>query len=93
MQRIAIARALVRCPRLLIVDESTSALDAISESPLQPRLKKASRNTTVIAIAHRLRAIQEADMILVVEGGQIVDSGQHSKLMERRESYRVNAMQ
>jgi ATP-binding cassette subfamily B (MDR/TAP) protein 1 len=78
---------------LLLLDESTSALDAVSEAALQRGLKKASQNTTVIAIAHRLRTIQEADMILVVEGGQIVDTGRHSELMERRESYRVNAMQ
>ncbi|KAE9969971.1 hypothetical protein EG328_006533 [Venturia inaequalis] len=92
-QRIAIARALVRAPRLLLLDESTSALDAVSEAALQQGLKRASRHTTVIAIAHRLRTIQEADMILVVEGGVVVDSGRHAELMERRESYRVNAMQ
>ena len=92
-QRVAIARALVRKPRLLLLDESTSALDAASEAALQQGLERAARGTTVIAITHRLRTVQKADVILVVEGGQIVDSGRHSELMERRESYRLNAMQ
>ena len=92
-QRVAIARALVRRPRLLLLDESTSALDAASEAALQQGLERAARGTTVIAITHRLRTVQKADMILVVEGGQIVDCGRHAELMERRESYRLNAMQ
>ncbi|KKY34643.1 putative abc multidrug transporter [Diaporthe ampelina] len=92
-QRVAIARALVRRPRLLLLDESTSALDAQSEAVLQEGLDKAARGTTVLAITHRLRTVQKADVILVVEGGRIVDQGTHAELMERRESYRVNAMQ
>ncbi|CAF3450681.1 unnamed protein product [Fusarium graminearum] len=92
-QRLAIARALVRRPRLLLLDESTSALDAASEAALQEGLERASRGTTVLAITHRLHTVQKADVIFIVEGGQIVDSGRHSQLMERRESYRVNAMQ
>ncbi|KAM0270846.1 hypothetical protein ACHAQH_009310 [Verticillium albo-atrum] len=92
-QRLAIARALVRRPRLLLLDESTSALDATSEAALQEGLERASRGTTVLAITHRLHTVQKADVILVVEGGKIVDHGKHSELMERRESYRINAMQ
>ncbi|RGP67283.1 hypothetical protein FLONG3_8574 [Fusarium longipes] len=92
-QRLAIARALVRRPRLLLLDESTSALDAASEAALQEGLERASRGTTVLAITHRLHTVQKADVIFIVEGGQIVDSGRHTQLMERRESYRVNAMQ
>lgn len=92
-QRIAIARALVRRPRLLLLDESTSALDAQSEAVLQEGLDRAAQGTTVLAITHRLRTVQRADVILVVEGGRIVDQGTHAELMERRESYRVNAMQ
>ncbi|KAF4988436.1 hypothetical protein FGRMN_9760 [Fusarium graminum] len=92
-QRLAIARALVRRPRLLLLDESTSALDAASEAALQEGLERASRGTTVLAITHRLHTVQKADVIFVVEGGRIVDSGRHSQLMERRESYRLNAMQ
>ncbi|KAF5019378.1 hypothetical protein F66182_8608 [Fusarium sp. NRRL 66182] len=92
-QRLAIARALVRRPRLLLLDESTSALDAASEAALQEGLERASRGTTVLAITHRLHTVQKADVIFIVEGGQIVDSGRHAQLMERRESYRLNAMQ
>ncbi|CZT44510.1 related to multidrug resistance protein [Rhynchosporium secalis] len=91
-QRLAIARALVRRPRLLLLDESTSALDAASEEALQRGLEKAAIGTTVLAITHRLHTVQRADVIFVVEGGQIADSGTHNELMERRESYRVNAM-
>ncbi|TEA19682.1 ABC transporter 1 [Colletotrichum sidae] len=92
-QRLAIARALVRRPRLLLLDESTSALDAASEAALQEGLERASRGTTVLAITHRLHTVQKADVIYLVEGGQIVDSGRHQELMERREGYRINAMQ
>ncbi|EAA34173.1 P-loop containing nucleoside triphosphate hydrolase protein [Neurospora crassa] len=92
-QRLAIARALVRKPRLLLLDESTSALDAASEAALQEGLEKVARDTTVLAITHRLHTVQKADVIFVVEGGKVVDRGTHSELMARRESYRVNAMQ
>lgn len=92
-QRLAIARALVRKPRLLLLDESTSALDAASEAALQEGLERASRGTTVLAITHRLHTVQKADVIFVVEGGRVVDGGRHQDLMLRRESYRINAMQ
>lgn len=92
-QRLAIARALVRQPRLLLLDESTSALDAESERALQEGLERASRGITVIAITHRLHTVRKADVIFVVEGGQVVDKGKHEELVERSESYRVNALQ
>lgn len=92
-QRLAIARALVRRPGLLLLDESTSALDAESERALQVGLERIARDITVVAITHRLHTVQKADVIFVVEGGQIVDRGSHAELMERNESYRVNAMQ
>jgi ABC-type multidrug transport system fused ATPase/permease subunit len=93
-QRLAIARALVRKPRLLLLDESTSALDAASEAALQEGLDRIrAEGATVIAITHRLHTVRKADVIFVVEGGKVVDRGTHEELMERRESYRVNAMQ
>ncbi|KAH6605000.1 hypothetical protein Trco_006707 [Trichoderma cornu-damae] len=92
-QRLAIARALVRKPRLLLLDESTSALDAESEKALQQGLEQAARGITVIAITHRLHTVRKADVIFVVEGGKVVDKGRHEELVERSESYRVNALQ
>ncbi|KAL4822054.1 P-loop containing nucleoside triphosphate hydrolase protein [Aspergillus spinulosporus] len=91
-QRLAIARALLRRPRLLLLDESTSALDAESERLLQDGLEKAARGITVIAIAHRLYTIRKADVIFLIEEGRCVERGSHTELMERSESYRVNAL-
>lgn len=91
-QRLAIARALVRKPQLLLLDESTSALDAESERLLQDGLEKAAQGITVIAIAHRLNTIQKADVIFLVEDGKCVDRGSHRELMERSESYKINAL-
>lgn len=89
-QRLSIARALVRKPSLLILDESTSALDAESEKLLQDGLEKAARGITVVAIAHRLHTIRGADVIFLIEAGQCVDSGSHEELLERSETYRAN---
>lgn len=91
-QRLSIARALVRKPRLLILDESTSALDAESEKLLQEGLAKASKGITVIAIAHRLHTIKQANIIFLIEGGRCVDHGPHSELFQRSESYRSNVL-
>ncbi|TGJ80793.1 hypothetical protein E0Z10_g7975 [Xylaria hypoxylon] len=91
-QRLSIARALVRKPRLLLLDESTSALDAESERLLQDGLEKATRGITVVAIAHRLHTIRRADMIFMIEDGQCVEKGSHEELMVRSESYRVNVL-
>ncbi|KAJ4505107.1 hypothetical protein HRR78_004458 [Exophiala dermatitidis] len=92
-QRLTIARALVRRPRLLLLDESTSALDAETERALQDGLEKAIRESgvTVIAITHRLHTVTRADVIFVVEAGTIVDAGNHAELMLRSESYKSNA--
>jgi ABC-type multidrug transport system fused ATPase/permease subunit len=90
-QRLAIARALVRKPQLLILDESTSALDAGSERLLQDGLEKAAKHMTIIPIAHRLYTIRKADVIFLIENGRCVDQGTHAQLMQRSESYRINA--
>ncbi|KAI8935548.1 hypothetical protein NX059_008118 [Plenodomus lindquistii] len=93
-QRLSIARALVRKPKLLLLDESTSALDAESEKALESGLERAvkGQGVTIIAIAHRLRTIARADIIFLVEGGKVVDQGRHEELVQRSESYRVNAL-
>ncbi|EZF30632.1 hypothetical protein H101_05743 [Trichophyton interdigitale H6] len=91
-QRLSIARALVRKPRLLLLDESTSALDVESEKHVQDALAKVARKTTIVAIAHRLNTIHRADRIFMIEGGRCVDQGTHAELVERCESYRANVI-
>lgn len=82
-QRIAIARVILKDPRILILDEATSALDTHSERLIQSALERAMQNRTTIAIAHRLSTILAADVILVVDGGRIVERGTHTELLAR----------
>ncbi len=86
-QRIAIARALLRDAPILILDEATSALDSESERAIQAALKELQKNRTVIVIAHRLSTIENADEILVVEEGEIIERGQHLSLLEQQGAY------
>ncbi|EST07302.1 ABC transporter, transmembrane domain protein [Kalmanozyma brasiliensis GHG001] len=86
-QRIAIARAIVKNPRILLLDEATSALDTQSEAVVQDALEQASQNRTTITIAHRLSTIKNADKIVVMGKGVIIESGKHDELLELNGAY------
>ncbi|MEQ8243005.1 ABC transporter ATP-binding protein [Fulvivirga sp.] len=86
-QRIAIARAILANPRILILDEATSNLDMESEAYIQQSLKKLMEGRTTFVIAHRLSTIRQADQILVVENGQIVERGKHDELIAKEGRY------
>ncbi|MBQ0033065.1 MAG: ABC transporter ATP-binding protein [bacterium] len=87
-QRIAIARAILRNPPILILDEATSALDTVTEKLVQDALENLMQNRTVFAIAHRLSTVRNADLILVMDHGVIVERGTHSELYAKNGVYR-----
>lgn len=86
-QRIAIARAILANPRILILDEATSNLDTESETLIQASLKELMKGRTTFVIAHRLSTIRQADQILVIEQGRIVEMGKHEELIEKEGRY------
>ena len=87
-QRIAIARALLEDPPILVLDEATSALDAESEHLVQDALKRLMKGRTTLVIAHRLSTVKQADRIVVVEGGRVVQHGSHAELIAAGGLYR-----
>jgi ATP-binding cassette subfamily B protein len=86
-QRIAIARAFLTNPPILILDDSTSAIDSATEDQIQKAMRRISQQRTTFLITHRLSQIRWADRILVLKGGQLVDSGTHEELLARSTDY------
>ncbi|MFL1455871.1 ABC transporter ATP-binding protein [Marinobacter sp. GN3S48] len=86
-QRLSLARALLKNPPILVLDEATSAVDNETEAAIQRSLKRIGHNRTVIMIAHRLSTIVDADSIAVVDGGRVVESGTHQQLLEQNGAY------
>ncbi len=86
-QRVAIARAILKNPSILIFDEATSALDSETEKSIQAELTRIAQGHTTLVIAHRLSTIMDADQILVMEGGRIVERGSHRELLDRNGAY------
>jgi ATP-binding cassette subfamily B protein len=87
-QRVAIARAVLANPRILILDDATSSVDASTEQQIKLALREVMRGRTTFVIAHRLSTIALADEIVVLEAGRVIERGNHTELLERSELYR-----
>ena len=87
-QRIAIARAILKNPPILILDEATSSLDTESEQLVQQAIEQLMKDRTVLVIAHRLSTVRNADKIIVMEKGRIIEKGKHSELHQKDGTYR-----
>ena len=85
---MAIARAVLKNPRILILDEATSALDAESEHLVREALERLMKGRTTLVIAHRLSTVKDANRVVVLEGGHIVQSGTHAALVSQEGLYR-----
>lgn len=86
-QRLALARALLRRPQFLLLDEATSNLDSTSEKLVQKAIENVVGSSTVIAVAHRLATIQNADVIFVLGSGRVLETGSHAELLSKRGVY------
>ena len=87
LQRLAIARAILRNSPLLLLDEATSALDSESEEKIQQSLNKVMQNKTTFVVAHRLSTIRNADIILVMDSGELIEKGNHQQLLQQQGTY------